>query len=204
MSLADHPGMQICDSYLLPLPQASVYYLPNWLNTKLANDLERKLSAELEWHQGDVKVFGRWYKTPRLQAWHGDADICYRYSGKTLKTSPWTPALTSLRSELQKLNIATNAVLANLYRNGDDKMGWHSDNEPELGKQPVIASLSFGAERDFMLRHRTLSEKFNLRLKHGSLLVMCGDTQQYWQHSLPARKKVTEQRINLTFRRLRD
>lgn len=204
MGLADHSGMQISDSYLLNLPQAKIYYLPNWLNTSLASELEQQLSAELDWHQGDVKVFGRWHKIPRLQAWHGDPDIRYRYSGKTLQAVPWTPVLDNLRSELQKLGITTNAVLANLYRDGNDKMGWHSDNEPELGEQPVIASVSLGAERDFLLRHRKLQDKFKLTLKHGSLLVMCGDTQRYWQHSLPVRKKVSARRINLTFRRLCD
>ncbi|RUO27059.1 alpha-ketoglutarate-dependent dioxygenase AlkB [Aliidiomarina minuta] len=196
--------MQISDLYLLNLPQASVYYLPNWLNASRASDLEQRLRDELDWHQGDVKVFGRWHKTPRLQAWHGDPDVQYRYSGKTLNAMPWTPALDNLRFELQKMDIATNAVLANLYRDGNDKMGWHSDNEPELGEQPVIASVSLGAERDFLLRHRKLQHKCSLTLKHGSLLVMSGDTQHYWQHSLPVRKKVSESRINLTFRRLRD
>lgn len=175
-------------------------YFPDWLADSRASELYQRLHSEVPWQQGRVKVFGKWHDTPRLQSWHGDAGIFYRYSGKTLETLPWTPALSYLKQKLSESGISCNSVLCNLYRDGKDKMGWHRDNEPELGHHPVIASVSLGAKRDFKLRNVITKETLNLSLLPGSLLILKDEAQRYWEHSLPARLKVTEPRINLTFR----
>ncbi|WP_198677094.1 alpha-ketoglutarate-dependent dioxygenase AlkB family protein [Aliidiomarina iranensis] len=184
----------------LPLVDAEIAYIADFFSNDEADRIYTALLDELSWHQGDVHVFGKWYKTPRLQAWHGDNSLVYRYSGKALTTEPWTKTLIEVRSRLEAAGFAPNAVLANQYRDGSDKMGWHSDDEPELGEQPVILSLSFGAVRDFDLRHKKTKTTHRISLEHGSLLVMKGSTQKFWQHQLPQRKREKSPRINLTFR----
>lgn len=191
------------ESFKLKVADGILYYVPDWLDGIYANQCFENLKQELAWNQDDIQVFGRWHRIPRLQAWHGQSGLSYKYSGKEMRAKPWTPALTDLKHRLEGLGFSFNSVLGNWYRDGADKMGWHSDNEKELGPQPVIASLSFGNVRDFVFRHRHTGEKFSLPLKHGSLLIMAGDTQHYWQHSLPARKRVKSPRINLTFRQIR-
>jgi len=175
-------------------------YFPDWLTGSRASDLYQRLYSEVPWQQGRVKVFGKWHDIPRLQSWHGDADALYRYSGKTLEPLPWTPTLSYLKRRLSEAGISCNSVLCNLYRDGKDRMGWHRDNESELGDNPIIASVSLAAQRDFKLRHVITKETLNLSLLPGSLLILKGEAQRYWEHSLPARLKVTEPRINLTFR----
>lgn len=151
-------------------------------------------------------MFGRWVDSPRLSCWIGDAGASYRYSGQSFEPHPWPDALLPLRGRLrQELGIDFNSVLANLYRDGRDAMGWHSDDEPELGPEPVIASVSLGAARRFVLRRRddhTVRKEF--RLEPGSLLVMRGNSQRDWQHALPRTAKPVGPRINLTFRRIVD
>lgn len=186
----------------LDLPDADIHYFPGWLDTELANDIYVRLQKELAWHQGDVFVFGKWHKTPRLQAFHGDQNLGYSYSGKPLESYPWSPALLLIKEKLQDLGYEPNVVLANCYRDGNDKMGWHRDNEPELGQNPTILSLSLGAERDFHLRHVVTKDRVDLKLEHGSLLVMGGESQHCWEHQLPSRKRISEPRINLTFRKI--
>jgi len=177
-----------------------IEYIPNCLSKELATNLQNALEKELAWHQGDVFIFGKWHKIPRLQAFHGDSHVGYKYSGKELHVHPWTPALLEIKTQLERLNFAPNAMLGNWYRDGGDKMGWHRDNEPELGKTPTILSVSLGATRDFQLRHIHTKERHDIPLEHGSVLVMQGRSQQYWEHQLPARKRIHEGRINLTFR----
>jgi alkylated DNA repair dioxygenase AlkB len=147
-------------------------------------------------------MFGRWVDSPRLSCWIGDPDARYRYSGQTFEPHPWPQVLLPLRVRLRKeLGIDFNSVLANLYRDGRDAMGWHSDDEPELGAEPVIASVSLGAARRFVLRRRddhTVRNAF--LLEPGSLLVMRGSSQRDWQHALPRTAKPVGPRINLTFR----
>lgn len=139
-----------------------------------------------------------------MSCWIGDSGACYRYSGVRHEPVPWPEVLQPLRDRLiRETGIRFNSVLANLYRNGHDCMGWHSDDEPELGKQPVIASLSLGATRRFVFKHRREpARKLALELPHGSLLVMHGDTQATWRHALPRTRKPVGPRINLTFRRI--
>ena len=140
---------------------------------------------------------------PRLSCWIGDADAHYRYSGQDFVPEPWTPALAELRTALSAdLGVAFNSVLCNLYRDGRDAMGWHSDAERELGAQPTIASLSFGATRRFRLRPRGGGATHDIALEAGSLLLMAGVTQQNWRHALPRTAKPVGARINLTFRHI--
>lgn len=160
----------------------------------------------LAWAPHRVRLFGREHLTPRLCAWYGDADVRYAYSGQTLDPLPWTPALADLRVRIESaLGRSFNSVLCNLYRDGADCMGWHSDDEASLGPRPVIASLSLGATRRFALRHRRRAHpSVSLALAHGDLLVMGGDTQHHWQHALPRTHRPVGARINLTFRAVRD
>lgn len=190
------------ESYLVNTPDALLYHVPDWLDGADATRYFERLQRELAWSQDEIQVFGQWHKIPRLQAWHGETGLAYTYSGKQMQAKPWTPALAELRDRLLNLGMNFNSVLGNWYRDGNDKMGWHSDNEKELGLQPVIASVSLGSTRDFVFRHRRSGDKLSLPLQHGSLLIMAGQTQSYWQHSLPARKRVKSPRINLTFRQI--
>lgn len=163
-----------------------------------------ELRETLPWHQEELMIFGRERPVPRLVSWHGDPDARYAYSGVRHEPAPWTPALTRVREHVQQLaGSRFNSVLANLYRDGRDGMGWHSDDEPELGQNPVIASVSFGATRRFRLRHRrerTLTHA--LELTDGSVLVMAGATQHHWQHSITKTARPVGPRINLTYRQI--
>ena len=162
------------------------------------------LREEIAWTAHRLRLFGRELEAPRLSCWIGDADATYRYSGARFAPAPWTPAVARLRDELAaRFGLSFNSALANLYRDGRDTLGWHSDDEAELGPAPTIASLSFGATRAFVLRSRaTRRRALTLELAHGSLLVMAGATQQLYQHALPRRARVDGARINLTFRRI--
>ena len=157
----------------------------------------------LAWRQETLRLFGRSIPQPRLSTWYGDPGAHYRYSGLHLDPLPWHPALHALRTRLRRrLGHDFNSVLANRYRYGRDSMGWHSDDEPELGDEPLIASLSLGATRRFRLRHRARGETLDLDLDHGSLLIMAGTLQRHWQHQLPRTRRPLGERLNLTFRRI--
>jgi alkylated DNA repair dioxygenase AlkB len=187
-------------------PAGRLDYAPQFLPRSVADRLLLALSGEVDWAQRPIVMFGRRVLQPRLTAFHGDAGVAYRYSGKTLSAKGWTPALGELRDWLRKrLGQDFNCVLCNLYRDGRDAMGWHADNEPELGLEPLIASISLGAPRRFQLKPRSANgERVELVLEHGSLLVMSGDLQQHWLHQLPRALKIGEPRINLTFRQITD
>jgi len=160
----------------------------------------------VEWRQHIIRIRGRKIASPRLSAWHGDSDAHYRYSGLSLEPRPWFPIILELKTRVEAACEAPfNSVLLNLYRDGFDSMGWHSDDEPELGERPVIASLSLGATRRFRLRHQTRRnlEPVSIDLENGSLLIMQGDTQRFWKHQVPKTKRTVEPRINLTFRCIR-
>jgi alkylated DNA repair dioxygenase AlkB len=179
-------------------------FLPLAAADKLFATLRDPVQAGIDWEVHRLKLFGREVEAPRLSRWIGDPGASYRYSGVRFEPASWPRALTVVR---KAVNAAAgeefNSVLANLYRDGNDTMGWHSDDEPELGMQPIIASLSLGAERRFVLKSKTAGgEKLELLLPHGSLLVMRGDTQKNYRHSLPRTKKATGERMNLTFRRI--
>lgn len=161
-----------------------------------------RLHAEVPWERHRLRLFGRAVESPRLSCWIGDPDAVYTYSGTRFAPHAWTPACGELRERVAVLcGERYNSVLCNLYRDGRDSMGWHSDDEAELGPQPCIASLSLGAARRFRLRHkRDPALRLELELAPGSLLVMAGATQRNYRHDLPKRVRVTEPRINLTFR----
>jgi len=163
-----------------------------------------RLHAEIPWEQHRLRIFGREVNSPRLSCWIGDADAMYTYSRTRFEPRRWTPALAELRDELNRsCGQNYNSVLCNLYRDGHDAMGWHSDSEPELGSMPTIASLSFGATRRFRLRHkRDRTAHLELDLESGSLLLMAAATQANYRHDLPRTKADVGPRINLTFRRI--
>jgi alkylated DNA repair dioxygenase AlkB len=162
----------------------------------------------LSWESSRIQIFGKTYDTPRLEAFYAENGQHYAYSGKKLTVNPFTPELSAVKNKIVHLleteNIPSefNCVLANLYRNGMDSNGWHSDDEKELGKNPLIASLSLGAERRFDLRHKITKEKISLQLKSGSLLVMGGEMQHFWKHQVAKSAKVSIPRVNLTFRKV--
>jgi len=188
----------------LPLPGGELSLWPRWLSEVEADGLLADLQATMPWEVHRIRIFGREVDSPRLSCWIGDADATYIYSNTRFEPRPWTPVLASLRDRVaQACGARFNSVLANLYRNGSDSMGWHSDNEPELGDQPVIASLSLGAVRRFRLKPRGESRRedvLGIELGHGSLLRMAGDTQRLYMHDLPKTSVAVGPRLNLTFR----
>ena len=188
---------------ILPeLPDLSLQLVPDFIASEAAFRLFGALRDELPWQHHIVKAFGRSIPAPRLSSWHGDPECAYTYSNTRHEPQAWTPALTELRERLVPEFGAFNSVLANLYRSGADSMGWHSDDENVLGPEPVIASISLGAALRFCLRHRKLAFRHELLLTHGSLLIMSGRTQRFWQHALPRTARVGQPRINLTFRQV--
>jgi alkylated DNA repair dioxygenase AlkB len=176
-------------------------YFPNFYKREMADAYLNSLEEAIEWKQESMNMYGREINFPRLTAWYGDNDKPYSFSGITLSPKPWSPELLAIKKDIEPICEASfNSVLLNLYRDGNDSISWHTDAEKELGKNPIIASVNFGAERVFQLRHTITKEKINLPLQHGSLLVMRGELQHFWQHQVPKTKKVDKKRINLTFR----
>lgn len=186
------------------LPGAELWFAPDWLAREEADVLLVSLREEIRWETHRLRLFGRELDSPRLSCWIGDEGAAYTYSGARFQPHPWPAALLPVRQRLaNELDGAFNSVLANRYRDGRDCMGWHSDNESALGPRPLIASLSLGATRRFVLKHRQEpTRKLELELPHGSLLVMGGDTQRNCRHALPRTAKPLGERINLTFRRI--
>jgi len=169
-------------------------------------DCERiyhRLLQEQNWPDNHYIVAGRQFTLPRLQTWHADPGIKYSYSNNLLETRAWTFLLSDIRAKVELcLDFSFNSVLVNWYRNGEDYVGWHADNEPELGEKPFIVSLTFGAERLFEFRHRKSLECGQILLRSGTLLIMQPDFQHHWHHSVPIDETVKEGRINLTFRKV--
>jgi alkylated DNA repair dioxygenase AlkB len=159
-----------------------------------------ELRTGLPWRQEEIRLYGKVHPVPRLSCWLGDEARVYRYSGIEHHPVPWGPVAPLLRRIEQATGARFNSALANLYRSGADTVGWHADDEPELGRQPRIASLSLGAPRRFVLRHRETRQKLDLELPPGSLLWMAGDTQRCWEHTVPRTRRPVGPRINLTFR----
>ncbi len=201
---------------LLEFPQA--------LNSDEADSYLRQLEAEIPWRQESIRIAGRTLPVPRLQCWMGDAASLYGYSGVRLQPEPWHPVIKCIQARVEQLSgLRFNSVLLNLYRDGQDSVAWHADDEPELGSNPVIASVSLGAERKFQLkpkeaglaltldssRHSKTEPTARRRrsrdiwLKHGSLLIMDGQVQGHWLHQLPKARTVSSARINLTFRAIK-
>ncbi|MDF2185908.1 alpha-ketoglutarate-dependent dioxygenase AlkB [Grimontia hollisae] len=185
----------------IDLPGATLFWAPDFFPPSQAESIFQQLHRSLPWQQLPITMYGRDVLQPRLQAWFGHA---YAYSGLQLKATPMPPALVALKSQCEQVaGIEYNSVLANLYRDGSDYMGWHQDNEVELGQEPSIASLSFGETRRFVLRHLDTGEKREFELGSGSLLIMAGKTQISWQHAVPKTAKSRGARINLTFRNIK-
>jgi alkylated DNA repair dioxygenase AlkB len=189
------------ESIELPMPDAKVVYFPALFDASESNALLQQLINEIAWRQDDIRMFGKWIPQPRLTAWYGDAGKSYKYSGITMQPMPWLPVLLDIKARIEPLSgTVYNSVLLNYYRGGSDSMSWHADDEPELGVNPVIGSVSFGAERTFHFRHNATQTKQHLVLEHGSFLLMAGPTQHHWQHQIPKTQRAIGERINLTFR----
>jgi alkylated DNA repair dioxygenase AlkB len=185
---------------LLPY-DGEVNYYGRMMDKQQADHYLDKLLNNIAWKNDEAIIFGRHIITKRKVAWYGDAGYSYAYSGTTRHALPWTKELLELKAIVESLTATVyNSCLLNLYHAGDEGMAWHSDDEKALGKDSTIASLSFGAERKFALKHRLNKQGTSVLLEHGSLLVMKGTTQSHWLHSLPKTKKVSTPRVNLTFR----
>lgn len=181
----------------------AVYYVPDWLVENESAGYFEHFLTEIDWQHDIVHIFGKRYVTGRKVAWYGSQPYAYTYSKSTRYAKPWTSSLRDLRKKLEKFTGKSfDTCLLNLYHNGQEGMGWHSDDEPELKKNGTIASVSLGEARPFSLRHKALKERIDLLLQPGSLLLMEDETQQFWQHSLPKRKRIHNPRINLTFRQM--
>jgi alkylated DNA repair dioxygenase AlkB len=187
------------------MDHGKLLYDPKFYSAQESDAIFTNLVEKIDWKQESIFIFGKHIPQPRLTAWYGDPGKSYTYSNLTWEPNPWTEELRKIKHDLEEVAGTTfNSVLLNYYRNGKDSMGWHSDDEPELGENPVIASLSFGQKRVFHFRHRfdkTIS-KIKLDLEHGSLLIMAGETQHFWQHQIPKTSRQIEGRINLTFRKI--
>lgn len=203
-TLQDNLSRVVKPAQCFQVPDAQLFYWPEFLNGAESASLLNYLPS-LAWQQPEISMFGRKLLIPRKQLWMGDPHCSYRYSGVTFEPEPWTEPLRQLTASInQSLQQSFNCVLLNWYRDGSQAMGWHSDDEPELGADPQIASLSLGQTRRFDLQHKQHHMQLQLELQHGSLLLMAGQCQQYWQHRIPKQSKVTAERFNLTFRYIAD
>jgi alkylated DNA repair dioxygenase AlkB len=186
---------------LVEIDNGQYIYIPNFLSKTESDLYYDTFLNEIEWRQEELNMYGKILKYPRLTAWYGDADKPYTYSGSTFEPNPWTEELVALKSKIEtKSALKFNSVLLNLYRDGNDSVSWHADDEEELGQNPEIASVNFGATRKFHLKHNVTKEKYEILLDHGSLLIMKGELQHYWKHQVPKTKNKVRPRVNLTFR----
>jgi alkylated DNA repair dioxygenase AlkB len=181
-----------------------IVLLEQFLNPITSSDILQELRKTV-WSNHQILMFGKWVTEPRRIAFFGDPNISYKYSNQKMNLIPWTATLDSLKCKINEFTgVYYNSVLVNFYRDGEDYMGWHSDNEPELGVNPHICSLSLGQERDFILRLKeNHATKIKIKLQSGDLLLMEDKIQSLWQHSLPKRKRAYKERINLTFRQIK-
>ena len=189
----------------LDLPDAEIVYYPQFFDKEQADSIYTELLQKINWQQDNITVFGKTHPQPRLTALYGNEGKPYSYSNITMQPHPWNSLLQKIKHYLEARTVCEfTTVLLNQYRDGKDSNGWHADNEKELGPNPIIASLSLGAERVFQLKHNTITEaKKSITLEHGSLLLMKGTTQHFWKHQIPKTAKPTETRINLTFRTIK-
>lgn len=176
-------------------------FYPNFFAKSESDLFLENLRTNIDWKQESMNMYGKQVNFPRLTAWYGDNDKPYSFSGITLEPKTWSKELIEIKEKIEPLSkVFFNSVLLNLYRSGNDSISWHTDAEKELGVNPVIASVNFGATRKFQLRHIHTKEKLEIELTHGSLLIMQGELQHYWQHQVPKTSKIVGERINLTFR----
>ena len=183
------------------IPNGEYVYYPSFFDKKTADSYLSLLTNNILWQQESMNMYGKQVMFPRLTSWYGDNDKPYSFSGITLKPHPWTNELLEIKKVIEPIcEVNFNSVLMNLYRDGNDSISWHTDAEKELGRNPVIASVNFGAERKFQIRHNQTQETHDILLQHGSLLIMRGELQHFWKHQVPKQKSIVKPRINLTFR----
>ena len=186
------------------LPDAKIRYYPSFFSPTMSSFFLEQLKKSIQWKQNIIKMYGKENPVPRLEAWYGDPGKSYAYSGIQMDPIPWTDELKEIKSAVElESGTKFNSVLINFYRDGKDRVAWHSDDEKELGQNPVIGSVSFGAERNFKLRHKKYKSnglKKEIILQNGSFLLMQGSTQHHWMHEIPRTAKPINSRINLTFR----
>ena len=193
------------NSSLIKADNLSVEYIENFFDFDQSQLYMKHLTNDIKWKREKIRMWGKEIVTKKRIAWYADEGKSYTYSGSTFHPDQWNELLLEIKKYVEQyIKFQFNSVLLNEYPNGKVGMGWHSDNERELGIDPIIASLSFGANRDFIFKHKTNKsyENIKIHLKSGSLLLMLGSTQHHWKHSLPKRLKVREPRINLTFRKI--
>ena len=193
------------NSSLIKANNLSVKYIENFFDFDQSQLYMKHLTNDIKWKREKIRMWGKEIVTKKRIAWYADEGKSYTYSGSTFYPVQWNEVLLEIKKRVeQHIRFQFNSVLLNEYKSGEVGMGWHSDDEKELGIDPIIASLSFGANRDFIFKHKTDKsfEKIKIHLKSGSLLIMSGSTQHYWKHSLPKRLKVREPRVNLTFRKI--
>ncbi len=186
----------------LDIPNAEIIYYPQFFDHIKSNELLEVLSNTIKWQQDHITLFGKTYPQPRLTALYACNDKPYTYSNITMQPLPFTKPLVFIKNKIEKVcQTSFTTCLLNLYRDGQDSNGWHADDEKELGKNPIIGSISLGEERWFHLRHKINKNlKQKILLEHGSLLIMKGETQTYWKHQIPKTKKKKAPRINITYR----
>jgi alkylated DNA repair dioxygenase AlkB len=216
--------------YLIKIPNGEIIYAEHFFDTKISDrsleyflendsfdwkntnwrefdkeELTKVKFNNINWHHDKINIYGNEVFLPRYSAWYGDDNKAYSYSGITLQPNKWNIGLLFLKEQIEKIsNVHFNSVLMNWYRDGEDYINWHTDAEKELGQNPIIASLNFGATRRFLIRRTDYNSiKLEFPLKHGTLLIMKGELQHFWQHSVPKEKKVKKTRINLTFRAIK-
>ena len=187
---------------IIKLQDAELLYHPAFYDKTESDRIFKTLLETIEWKQDKIMMYGKELPLPRLSAWYGDNNKPYTYSGITLNPLPWTEELLQIKEKIEaEAKVKFSSVLLNRYRDGQDYVGWHTDAEKELGKNPVIGSVNFGATRKFQLRRiDDHKEKFEVELKHGTFLLMQGSTQHYWQHQVPKTATKIGERLNLTFR----
>ncbi len=201
-----HESRLSSKSFKMNLKNAELHYFPDFFNKENADSYFKVLTEKISWKQDKIKLFGKEVLQPRLSAFFAEEGISYTYSGLQLKPEIIFPELLKIKAKIEATgNFHFNSCLANFYRDGKDSMGWHADDEKELGKNPVIASVNFGSERIFHLKHTSEPElKQKILLQHGSVLIMTGETQHFWKHQLPKTQKNIGPRLNLTFRKIID
>ena len=191
---------------IISLKDGEVWFMKNFLTQNESDYYFKILNESIHWKQEAINYYGKTYQVPRKTAWYGYEGFNYSYSGINCNPEPWTKDLLELKIKIESYlhDQNFNSVLLNMYRNGNDKVSWHADDETELGLNPIIASLSFGATRSFDIKHKFEPQlKYKFELINGSLIVMRGAMQHYWLHQIPVQKKVINSRINLTFRTIK-
>ncbi len=216
IAMSQRPGSHICmkqaelfrESQILKIgpsemPNGDLFLIREFFDLSQSDDYFQTILARVQWRQDAIKHGRKVTQLPRLTAWYGNSGKNYSYSGIRMKPLRWNAPLLEIKRAVEaEAGVKFNSVLLNLYRNERDSVAWHSDDEPELGKNPIIASVSFGATRRFVLKHKNEKQlqKIELELSHGSLLLMRGPTQHYWVHAIPKSRVPVGQRLNLTFR----